>query len=189
MKKIVAIIWVVILIVHTKLSLAGEYNILLLPAPYCSQAGVEKKTSENLSIGIIGRLNCHSERPTYGDKNNEVDSKFSRALFPLKYSFNGTYSSGPFVQGAAGVEESEFKSDAGSSADVTYIDLAVHGGYQWYFSSGFDISILGGIAHLQEVSSSKQIFAGESTSVEDFLNKNTETNTHFGAGVILGWSF
>ena len=88
-----------------------------------------------------------------------------------------------------GIEDSKFKSNLGSSTDVTYLNLSVHGGYQWYFKNGFNVSVLAGIAHLQKLNSSKQISGNETLSVIDFLSKNSETNTHGGAGVFVGWLF
>jgi len=188
-KNILKLFWVMLLIVQMKISHAEEYNLVLLPEPYCTQAGIEKKVSDKHTLGVIGRFNCNSERPTYGSKNDDVENKFSRILVPLKHSFNGAFNQGAFIQGMIGIEDSEFKSNLGSNADVTYLNLSVHGGYQWYFRNGFNISVLGGVAHLQEISSSRQIAGSETLSVTDFINKNTETNTHVGAGVIVGWLF
>jgi hypothetical protein len=188
-RNILKLFWVMFLIVQMKISHAEEYNLVLLPEPYCTQAGIEKKVSDKHTLGVIGRFNCNSERPTYGSKNDDVENKFSRVLVPLKHSFNGAFNQGAFIQGMIGVEDSEFKSNLGSNADVTYLNLSVHGGYQWYFRNGFNISVLGGVAHLQEINSSRQIAGSETLSVTDFINKNTETNTHVGAGVIVGWLF
>jgi len=188
-RNIINLLWATLLIVQTEISIADEYNILLLPERYCTQAGIEKKISDEYTLGVIGRFSCNSQRPTYGSKNDDVYNEFSRLLVPLKYSFNGVFTKGPFIQGVIGMEKSEFSSKLGSTADVTYLDLAVYGGYQWYFSNGFNISVLGGIAYLQELSSNQQISASETTSVIEFLNKNTETNIHGGAGIIVGWTF
>ena len=189
MKNILNLFWAMLLTVQMGASYAEEYNLLLLPEAYCTQAGIEKKISDKRTLGAIGRFNCDSERPTYGSKNEDVKNNFSRVLFPLKHSFNGAFTNGLFVQGLIGVEDSEFKSKSGSTANVTFINLAVHGGYQWYFGNGFNISVLGGVAYLHEMSSSKQISVNETPSIIDFINKNTETNTHGGAGVIVGWVF
>jgi len=188
-KNILKLFWAMSLIVQMKLSHAEEYNLLLLPEQYCFQAGIEKKVSDKHTLGVIGRFNCNSERPTYGSNKDDVDNKFSRILVPLKHSFNGAFNQGAFIQGMIGIEDSKFKSNLGSNADVIFLNLSVHGGYQWYFRNGFNISVLGGIAHLQKLSSSKQISGNETLSGIDFLNKNTETNTHAGAGILLGWLF
>ena len=68
MKNILKLLWATFLIVQMKISYAEEYNLLLLPEPYCTQAGIEKKVSDKHTLGVVGRFSCNSERPTYGEK-------------------------------------------------------------------------------------------------------------------------
>jgi hypothetical protein len=176
-------------IIQTEIAFAGEYNLVLLPSPYCTHAGFETRIGDKYSLGVLGRPSCDSERPTYGSPNAEVRSNFSRVLIPLRYSFKGAFTTGLFVQGMVGSETSEFRSTLGSTANVTFLDLGVYVGYQWFAKSGVNVSVIGGIAYLQQLNASKSISGGESASVTDFLNKNIDSNTHGGAGVIIGWKF
>jgi len=188
-KSLNLIISTLIIIFQINICYSKDYNLVLLPEAYCHQAGIETRITKNSTLGIIGRANCVSERPTYESKNDDVENAFSRVLLPWKYSFNGSFSKGAFVQGMAGLEKSKFKSISGSSADVTFVNLSMHGGYQWFWRSGFNLSLLGGVAYLQEVSSSKQIVGSERSEVTDFIDKNIKTNVHGGAGVTVGWMF
>ncbi|MDX2464995.1 MAG: hypothetical protein QNK31_10875 [Porticoccus sp.] len=166
-------------------------NILVLP-DYINchdHYGFELGTSENSTLGILGSFKCNSDRPTYGGSNSKVSTAFSRIFVPWRYSFDGAFRDGYFVQAMVGRESSEFKSVAGSSADVTFIDLTFHGGYQWFWGNGFNVSALGGVAYLKKTSLDKNIVPGEGGDVVDFLDTNTDTNAHFGLGVIFGWVF
>lgn len=165
-------------------------NVIFLPDPFsCHQVGVEFQTNDKNTLGLLGRLNCDSKRPTYGSKNADVDNKFSRLQVPWRYSFKDGFKSGFFVQALAGLEQSEFKSTLGSTAKVTFINIGFHGGYQWFWKNGINVSVLAGRAFLQEINSDKNIISGESQSVSNFLDKNTKTNNHGGFGVIVGWLF
>jgi len=179
------------LLVQAGLCYSSEsINLILLPdLSSCHQVGGEIGINENSSLGILGRAGCESNRATYGNENDDVENKFSRILVPWRYSFNGVFKDGYFIQALSGVEKSEFKSTLGSTADVTFATLAVHGGYQWFWSNGFNISLMAGVAYLHEVSSSNRIVSGEEGNVTDFLDKNTKTNIHGGAGFFIGWLF
>ncbi len=169
---------------------ADTINIVLLPDLYqCHHVGADIAISERSSIGVLGSYECKSDRPTYGDSNGSVDNTFTRVLFPWRHFRRDVFGNGPFVQFMLGTEESKFRSDAGSRADVRFIDLGLHAGYQWHWDSGFNISALIGLAVLVRSSLDKEIAATESRKVIDFLDKNTKTNAHPGAGVIFGWSF
>lgn len=169
---------------------SGSVNVILLPDPYnCHQVGFEFQSNEKNTLGLLGRLGCNSNRPTYGSKNDDVDNKFSRILVPWRYSFKGGFKNGFFVQTLAGFEQSEFKSTLGSAAKVSFLNIGINAGYQWFWKSGFNVSVLGGRAFLQKINSDKSILSGESQSVSDFLDKNTKTNNHGSYGVIVGWLF
>ncbi len=93
---------------------------------------------------------------------------------------------GYFVQALAGLEKSEFKSKLGFTADVTFVNLAIHAGYQWYWQNGFNLSLMAGVVYLNV---NRNIMTNESVAVADFLGENTESNFHGGASVIVGWLF
>ncbi len=166
-------------------------NVILIPDPTrCHHhVGFEILVHENNTMGFIGANECTSDRPTYGGTNSQVENTFRRFLIPWRYSMKGALKDGYFVQTMAGMENEKFNTDAGSSADVTFIDLTLHGGYQWFWANGFNISALAGFAYLYRKSVSKDIAVNEANDVIAFLDKNTKTNLHFGSGIILGWSF
>jgi hypothetical protein len=181
----------VLLMVQTPLCLSKDVlNVVLLPDPFkCHQLGVDFAITENSTLGIIGAKECKSDRPTYGSSNSNVDNTFSRILIPWRYSTEGAFNDGYFMQAVFGAEKSEFRSDAGSTADVTFADIGFYGGYQWFWSNGFNVSALVGVAFLAKRSLDKNIVPSESGDVVEFLDKNTRTNAHPGIGIILGWSF
>jgi len=165
-------------------------NFTLLPDLFkCHQLGVEFAITEKSTLGLIGRGSCKSDRPTYGKSNDNVRNNFSRILVPWRYSKNGVFTDGYFVQSLVGLERSKFSSELGSSANVTFLNVAFQFGYQWFWSNGLNVSVMGGPAFLVESGSSKNIVINEQDNVVDFLNKNTKTNVHGGAGVIIGWGF
>lgn len=178
-------------LIYAQTGRASDFlNVIVLPDPFsCHQAGVEFKVNKNNTLGVLGRLGCDSNRPTYGSKNDDVDNTFSRLLVPWRYSFNESFKNGFFLQAMAGAERSEFKSTLGSTADVTFVNVALYAGYQWFWNNGFNVSALAGRAFLQEVNSSKTIVSAENQAVSDYLDENTKTNNHGGFGVIVGWLF
>jgi len=185
------LIIVSVIVLQSGKCFAGEkFNFVFLPDPFgCHQAGIETGISGNSTLGVLGRVNCGSDRPTYGSANSNVENTFSRILVPWKYSINGVFEDGLFVQALAGLERSKFKSQAGSTADVTFTNLAAHVGYQWYWKNGFNVSVMGGVAYLNKNNSDKNILTGEDKNVISFLNENTKTNIHGGAGIVVGWLF
>lgn len=191
MKVIGELIFSTLLLLQAGFCYSSEYkNFILIPDPSsCHQVGVEVSINENSSLGMFGRISCESNRATYGAKNSNVENTFSRILIPWRYSFNGVFTDGYFVQPLAGLENSKFKSTLGSTAEVTFVSLAAYAGYQWFWRNGLNVSLMAGLAYLQEVNSSHDILAGEGSDVSKFLDKNTETNLHGGAGVIVGWLF
>jgi hypothetical protein len=172
---------------------ADAINLVLLPDSFnsfkCHQPGVEFQVSQTSTLAVFGRLDCESERSTYGDTNDEVTNTFSRIFVPWRYSKGGAFRDGPFMQSLVGMERSRFKSVSGSTADVTYVDFAFHYGYQWFWNNGFNVSVIGGLALLVKTSSDEEIVQNENNEVIDFLDKNTRTNVHPGAGFIFGWKF
>lgn len=172
---------------------ADTINIIILPDSInsfdCHQPGIEFKISQNSSLGAIGRLDCATDRSTYGKTNDDVTNTFSRIIVPWRYSFNGTFRDGSLVQALVGIEKSEFRSTLGSKADVTFVDFAFHYGYQWFWKNGFNVSALAGVAYLVKTSSEIDIVPTENSDVIGFLDKNTKTNVHGGAGILIGWKF
>lgn len=188
MKKL---IFMSFLLLYSGLSFAKDtINLVLLPDPYnCHQIGVDAAITENSTLGLIGRSGCKSDRPTYGSPNNDVRNTFSRILIPWRYSLNGAFKDGFFFQSLAGLEKSNFKSDLGSSAKVTFYNIAAQVGYQWFWDIGFNVSVLAGPTFLIEKESSKNVAQNEQEDVVKFLDNNTKSNIHGGAGVIVGWNF
>jgi hypothetical protein len=168
---------------------ADSVNLVFLPDPFaCHQLGLDARVTERSTLGVLGRSGCHSDRPTYGQPNDAVTNTFGRLLVPWRYSRRGVFRDGFFLQAAVGMEKHEFRSERGSSADVTFADVAFHAGYQWFWSNGVNISILGGAAFLIEQSSTSDISGNERADVVDYLDKNTETNLHGAAGAVFGWA-
>lgn len=121
--------------------------------------------------------------------NNQVTNIFNRILIPWRYSPYGAFNNGYFVEALVGVEKSEYKSVAGSSANVSFIDTGVWLGYQWFWHNGLNISAVAGVAHLTTISLDKSISPTESSDVSDYLDQQTSTNTHMAGGVFFGWAF
>lgn len=171
----------------------ASFNIIVLPDSInsfdCHQVGVEFKVAQNHSVGMLGRFDCETNRSTYGDTHDDVTNTFSRILIPWRYSKNGVFKDGIIIQALVGVEKSEFRSKLGSKADVTFVDFGIHYGYQWFWENGFNISALAGVAYLVETSSEKSIVQNENSDVINWLDKNTKTNIHGGAGIMIGWKF
>jgi len=181
---------VVLLISAGQCYSSNSINVVVLPDLFgCHQLGGEFELNENNTLGVLGRINCSSDRPTYGAKNDDVENEFSRILVPWRYSFNGIFTDGYFLQTLVGLEKNKFKTTLGSTSKVTFTNLAVHAGYQWFWKNGFNITLLGGIAYLHENNSRTNIVTTEETHVVNFIDKNTKTNIHGGAGVIVGWLF
>lgn len=165
-------------------------NLVFLPDVFnCHQLGIETVLSGKNTLGAIGRSGCHSNRPTYGSANDSVTNSFSRILVPWRYSPNGGFEDGYFLQALVGLEKSRFASQLGSTAEVSFLDVGFHVGYQWFWGNGFNVSVLGGAAFLNKRNSTVAIGQNEEKDVVEFLDKNTKTNVHGGGGIIVGWSF
>ena len=179
------------LLFHASLCIAQDsINLYVAPDPttHCHQFGVEVALSKNSSIGVIPSYNC-ANRNTYGPLNDQVTSNFNRVIVPLRYAPNGIFENGYFLMALIGMEKNEFKSVAGSSANVSFIDTVILFGYQWFWRNGFNISGSIGVAHLMRNSLDQTIAPTESNSVSDYLVQQTSTNTHVGGGMFLGWVF
>ncbi len=172
---------------------AGSINVVFLPDSVnsfkCHQPGVEFKITQYSTLGVLGILDCKSHRSTYGDTNDDVTNTFGRILIPWRYSKGGAFKDGSFMQVVVGMEKSKFKSELGSKADITFADFGFHYGYQWFWANGFNVSAMAGVAYLVESNSKKDIVQNENSDVVDFLDRNTKTNIHGGAGFIIGWTF
>lgn len=165
-------------------------NLILLPDAYnCHHAGFEISMNEKSTLGFLGVPGCNSDRPTYGEIDDDVNNDFSRLLVPWRYSPHRAFTTGYFFQAIAGLEKSEFTSTLGSTADVTFANFGGYAGYQWFWRNGFNISVMGGAVYLQELSSSTTLAPGEGNDVREFLDKNTNSNIHGGYGIIFGWLF
>lgn len=172
---------------------ADSINVVIMPDSFnsfkCHQPGIDFKITQNSSLGVVGILDCESDRSTYGNTNDDVTNTFSRIFVPWRYSKGGAFKNGAFMQALIGIEKSEFRSILGSRADVTFVDFAFHYGYQWFWENGFNVSVLGGVAYLAKSSSQKDIVLNETPDVIGHLDRNTKSNIHGGAGFILGWKF
>jgi hypothetical protein len=166
-------------------------NFIILPDPLYAvhHIGFEMAVTEKSRLGMLAAYKRDSDRPTYGESNDDVTNTFSRILIPWIYSKNGAWEDGFILTGLVGLEKDKFKSEAGSRAEATFVNFGLLAGYQWFWGNGFNISAMAGGALLVESRSEKGIIAGERSEVVDYLDKNTKTNTHFSAGVILGWAF
>ena len=99
------------------------------------------------------------------------------------------FNDGYFFDVGVGAESNEFRTTAGSTANVSFIDTGGHGGYQWFWDNGLNISALLGVGHLMRDSLDQSISPAESISVKDYLSQQTSVTTHIGFGVIFGWAF
>jgi len=158
------------------------------PKSHCHQFGAEVGITKNSTLGVIPAYNC-SDVNTYGPINNQVNSTFNRILIPFRYSPNGIFKNGYFIMALLGMEKNEFKSVAGSSANVSFIDTGILFGYQWFWRNGFNISGSIGVVHLMRNSLDQTISSTESNDVSEYLDQQTSTNTHVGGGMFLGWVF
>jgi hypothetical protein len=164
-------------------------NVVLLPDPFsCHQLGIEKSVTNNSRLGILGVINCSSDRPTYGSANGNVMNTFSRVLIPWTYA-NGAWENGYFFKMLVGLEQHDYLSNNGSHAQATFLEFSPQVGYQWFWQNGVNVSASFGVAFLFANESNRDISLAESQEVIDFLDKNTKTNQHFAFGIILGWVF
>jgi hypothetical protein len=182
----------------TSLCLASpehSFNFSVAPdlTTHCHQYDVDVAISENSALGVMPSYKCKDrpDRPSNGSMriNSQVTNTFSRVLIPWRYAPHSAFHTGYLAMAFVGVENSEFNSDAGSSAKVSFIDTGVLFGYQWFWPNGFNVFAGGGVAHLMRSSLDKSISPTESSKVSDYLDEQTSTNTHLGGGVFFGWAF
>lgn len=168
----------------------GSLNLVFIPDPvtHCHHYGVDFAVAKNSTLGLLSAYNC-PDRPTYGIVNGQVTNTFNRILTQWRYSPRGAFNTGYFFDAMVGVERSEFKSAAGSSANVSYFDTAIHLGYQWFWRNGFNVTGLIGVAHLMPVRRDNNISPTESSAVSDYMDEQTSTTTHVGGGFSMGWVF
>lgn len=166
-------------------------NLAFLPdtLSHCHQYIVDVAVSKKSTLGALWAPECNSDRATYTAPNSQVKTQFNRMVIPWKYYMNGALEEGAFFMASVGYEQTAYQSVAGSVANDSFIVTGVHVGYHWFWKSGFNINLAVGVAHLVLNSVDKTIAATESREVVDFIDKNTSTNTHMGAGVVAGWAF
>lgn len=191
MKNFTAPLLACVLFMQMSVSHADKaINMIVLPDLFsCHQIGGEIPMTSKTTVGVLARTGCHTKRPAYGKSNTDVRNTFNRVLIPLRYAKEGVFQDSVFIQTLIGAESHHFRSTLGSRSRVVFAELALHAGYQWFWSSGFNISVLAGVAVLIKNHSKNDVVDTETESVKAFLNKNTATNTHGGAGVIFGWKF
>jgi hypothetical protein len=166
-------------------------NLILIPDLQfgAHQFGMEWMVSESSKVGFLAAYKNNSDRPTYGETNGNVENSFRRVMLPWVYSSNGVWNNGYVIMGLIGLENSQFQTEFGSRVEVTFLNLGLLAGYQWFFAHGLNVSAVAGGALLVKGTSDENRKPGESLEVNDYLDKNTKTNFHPGLGVILGWSF
>lgn len=165
-------------------------NLVLLPDPFsCHQAGIETVVSDVHRLGLLGVKNCQSDRPTFGNPHKDVDNTFSRLLLPWTYAGKGVWADSFFIKFLPGMESHKFTSRNGSRVEVTFTDIVIQAGYQWFWDNGFNLSLSGGAGYLIRRNLKKDVSSDEDSDVVRFLDKNSKTNIHPGGGVILGWAF
>ena len=169
----------------------NSVNFTFLPSPEYSahQYGIETSITGYSRFGILAANKRDSQRPAYGDSNDQVRNDFRRVLSVWTFTTNGAWQNGFVVTAVAGVENDNFKSTQGSHAEVDFLGLGLLAGYQWYWPNGFNMTTIAGQALLIANNVKKDYAADENEEVVAYLDKNTKTNTHLGIGFILGWAF
>lgn len=166
-----------------------NFQFAIDPFYHCNEYNIEVAVTKNSSLAINGAPECNSNRPTYGPPNSSVSDKFNRGGLLWKYAPHGVFNDGVFMFAAVGMQTSEFKSTAGSTANVSFIDYGISLGYQWFWKNGFNVSAFVSAAHLAQNSLNQSIAPTESPDVRTFLDQQTSTNSHVGMGWIWGWAF
>ena len=162
---------------------------------HCNQFRADVAISTVITLGVMPAIDCANRQdrpdPDSGSMvmNSQVTNKFNRILIPMRYSPYGALRNGFFVEVLVGAESSEYNSVAGSTANVTFIDTAAWLGYQWFWHNGLNFSAVIGRAHLIRNSLDKSISNSESSTVSDYLDQQTSTNTHTASGMFFGWAF
>ena len=150
---------------------------------------VDVAMSENTTLGI-SPLSCNSDRPAIAmSPNSNVRNQVNRLVVPWRYAPHGAFSDDYYFMVSVGIENDQFNSTAGSTANVFFFGSSLHTGYQWFWDNGFNITFIISASHLARVSLDRSMSPTESPDVVDFLDKNTSSNTHYSAGSLLGWAF
>jgi hypothetical protein len=173
----------------------AQANISIAPDPVtrCHQYRVDYSVAERSTLGVMLAYDCANRpsRPVNGsmDMSGGVSNTFNRILIPWRYAPRGALRDGYFVDAMVGVERAEYKTTAGSSANVNFIDVALGLGYQWFWHNGLNVSVFAGAAYLMRQSGGTNISATESVVTSDYLAQQTSTNSHLASGAYVGWSF
>lgn len=191
-----------VLLIQTSVCFAqSEKSINFTSAPYiapkhvCEMFGIEVAITEKITLGVSPAVNCKNrasvtDRKVGLDFPSGVTNKFNRILIPWIYAPAGSFHTGYFVQILSGVERGEYKTAAGSSANVTFINTGFTGGYQWFWGNGFNISVNLGVAHLVRYKFDRNISPAETSNIIiNYLDQQTSTNTHPAGGIQFGWAF
>jgi len=168
-----------------------KVNVIVLPDPifFAHHVGIETSMGLNSKLGILAAYKRDSNRPTYGKSNDDVKNNFSRIIIPWTYTKDGAWNDSFFITALIGLENDNYKSNLGSSAEVTFVNFGLLAGYQWYWDSGFNLSVMYGGAILVKSKLRKEVNVGEKNDVIDFFDKNTKSNKHGALGIIVGWVF
>lgn len=187
-----------LLLFQSPQSLAGDgsfVNISIAPDPTtrCHQFRADYAISERSTLGMMVAYDCANRpsRPVNGsmDMNSGVSNTFNRILVPWRYAPHGVSRDGLIIDAMVGVERAEYRTSAGSSANVRFFDIALGLGYQWFWQSGLNVSVFAGAAHLMRQSGETNISATESVAASEYLKQQTSTNSHLASGAYVGWSF
>jgi hypothetical protein len=180
------------LFLQTSLCFAEKsINFSIVPdrSPDCSQLVVDVAMSEHTSLGI-SPLSCNSDRPAIAmAPNSNVRNQVNRIVVPWRYSPRGVFKDGFYFMASLGIENDQFNSTAGSTANVFFLGSSLHTGYQWFWKNGFNITLIFSASHLTQMSLDRTTSPTESPDVVDFLDQNTSSNTHYSVGPLFGWAF
>ncbi|MDP1532352.1 MAG: hypothetical protein Q8L92_02100 [Rubrivivax sp.] len=170
-------------------------NISVAPDPStgCHQYRADYAVAERSTLGLMLAYDCANRpsRPLNGsmDMSNGVSNTFNRVLVPWRYAPRGALRDGYFVDAMVGLERAEYRTTAGSTANVHFFDVALGLGYQWFWHNGLNVSVFAGAAHLMRQSGGTNISATESAGASDYLKQQTSSNSHLASGAYVGWSF
>lgn len=169
-------------------------NLSIAPDPVtkCHQIRMDFAVTANSMVGIMpASCTNRPDRPVDGSMviPDQVTNTFNRVIIPWRYSPYGVLRDGLILEALAGFEKSEYKTTLGSNTNNTFILFGVDVGYQWVWTNGFNISTFIGFAHLIRNNHEVTIVPAESSAVVDYLDQQSNSNTHLAGGVFLGWAF
>jgi hypothetical protein len=198
MTKASRFVAVLLLFLQSTLCIAesgASANVSISPDPstLCHQYRVDYAVAERSTLGLMLAYDCANRpnRPVSGsmDMNSGVSNTFNRIVVPWRYAPHGVLRDGYFVDALVGVERAEYKTTAGSDANVHFFDVALGLGYQWFWHNGLNVSVFAGAAHLMRQSGGVNISATELAGTTEYLKQQTSTNSHLASGAYVGWSF